>query len=369
MSALPEPDFIDRDPEAITREVVATLEEALGRKLQPAQIERLIADVHAYREVLVRIAIQEGAKQNLVAYARYPMLDHLGELVGVARLAPQAARTTLRFTLSALQAVDVVIPAGTRVRAKDRAVAFATDEQLVIAAGATEGEIGATATTTGEAANGYLQGEVATLMDPVPTVDSVTNATVTNGGADTEDDERLRARIRQAPHMFSVAGPVNAYRARVMEAHQDIIDVAVLNPAPGEIEIRPLTVDGLPTAEMLTTVASHLSQETIRPLGDQVTVLAPEAVNIVVDASVTAYDGADTAEVQAAVEQALNDVLTTWRQALGRDVVPSQLAAAASAVAGVYDVTVNAPAKQVLAVHQVAISGGITVTVAGVADG
>mgnify|MGYP000411452045 FL=1 len=96
--SLPEPSFIDRDPQAITAEIVAQYEQLTGKTLYPAQVERLLIDVIAYRETLVRIGIQEAAKQNLVAYARAPMLDYLGELVGVTRLPAQSARTTVRLT-------------------------------------------------------------------------------------------------------------------------------------------------------------------------------------------------------------------------------------------------------------------------------
>lgn len=76
--AIAEPNFIDRDPAQITSEMIAQYEDASGKKLYPAQAERLLIDLFAYRENLVRIAIQEAAKQNLVAYSRAPMLDYLG---------------------------------------------------------------------------------------------------------------------------------------------------------------------------------------------------------------------------------------------------------------------------------------------------
>lgn len=56
--AIAEPDFIDRDPAQITSEMIAQYEEASGKKLYPAQAERLLIDLFAYRENLVRIAIQ-----------------------------------------------------------------------------------------------------------------------------------------------------------------------------------------------------------------------------------------------------------------------------------------------------------------------
>lgn len=84
--SLPEPSFIDRDPVAITAELKAAWESTTGKTLYPGQVEALLIDLIAYRESLLRIGIQEAAKQNLVAYASAPMLDYLGELVGVYRI-------------------------------------------------------------------------------------------------------------------------------------------------------------------------------------------------------------------------------------------------------------------------------------------
>lgn len=84
--SLPEPSFIDRDPVAIATELKTAWEATTGKTLYPGQVESLLIDLIAYRETLVRIAVQEAAKQNLVAYASAPMLDYLGELVGVYRI-------------------------------------------------------------------------------------------------------------------------------------------------------------------------------------------------------------------------------------------------------------------------------------------
>lgn len=45
-----------------------------------------VLQVAAYRELLIRTAFQDGAAQLLVAYATGARLDHLGALLGVARL-------------------------------------------------------------------------------------------------------------------------------------------------------------------------------------------------------------------------------------------------------------------------------------------
>ncbi|WP_253250863.1 baseplate assembly protein [Sphingomonas melonis] len=53
-----------------------------------------VLQVCAYDELLLRRAFQDGALQNLVAYATGPALDHLAALVGVTRLIVLPANTT-----------------------------------------------------------------------------------------------------------------------------------------------------------------------------------------------------------------------------------------------------------------------------------
>ncbi|MGH8115480.1 MAG: hypothetical protein ACREPS_10585, partial [Rhodanobacteraceae bacterium] len=65
---LPPPTFInDADglnPNLILADMVATFQAAAGRTLQPAQVERLLINLYAYRESLVRNAIQYAGQQN-----------------------------------------------------------------------------------------------------------------------------------------------------------------------------------------------------------------------------------------------------------------------------------------------------------------
>lgn len=86
ISKLAEPNFIDRDADVITAQLVAKYEELSGKPLYPAQADRLMIDVIAYREMLIRTEINEAAKQNLIAFADGVMLDYLGDFFGVVRL-------------------------------------------------------------------------------------------------------------------------------------------------------------------------------------------------------------------------------------------------------------------------------------------
>ena len=83
---LPEPNFIERDANRVTAELVALYEQLSGKTLYPAQADRIMLDVIAYREMLIRTQIQEAGKQNLLAFANGVMLDYLGDFFGVVRL-------------------------------------------------------------------------------------------------------------------------------------------------------------------------------------------------------------------------------------------------------------------------------------------
>ena len=86
ISKLPAPVFLELDVDLITAEIIAEYERLSGKPLYPAQADRLMVDVIAYREILIRNEINEAAKQNLLAFARGVMLDYLGDFFRVIRL-------------------------------------------------------------------------------------------------------------------------------------------------------------------------------------------------------------------------------------------------------------------------------------------
>ncbi len=363
---LPEPNFIDRDPGTITTDIIAEYEAKTGRTLYPAQAERLLLDLIAYRETLVRIAVQEAGKQNLVRYAAFPTLDYLGELVGCTRLSPAPAKCTLRFTLVSPQTFNVLIPAGTRVASKDGAVNFLTDLDLTIPAGATTGNVDATCDTAGSAGNGYIAGEINDLLDVVAYVDTVGNIDETSGGATEESDDAFRERIMLAPESFSCAGSVGSYIYWAKTAHKSIVDVAVISHQPGYVSIYPLTDVGLPSAEILDAVAAICSADDVRPLTDTVEVIAPTKVDYTIDANITVYEKADAASVLTLINSALNNYLSTQRAKLGVDVVRTQIIAVINSVSGVYSTSLVSPiADRVVAQNEWA-SGSIgTISISG----
>lgn len=368
--ALPEPSFITRDPAAIVAEMVASYEATTGKILQPAQVERVLIDLIAYRENLIRIGIQEAAKQNLVEYAIFPMIDYLGELVGVARLVAQSARCTIRFYLTAAQAFNVTVPAGTRVETKDGQQIFATEFNLTITAGQAFGDVSAVCQTAGVIGNSYVAGDVNNLVDVVANVNSAANTTTTSGGSDEESDDAMRARIKLAPERFSNAGSYGAYRFHALSAHPDIVDVAITSPIAGVVNVYPLTKTGNPDSIMIDLVTAALTDEKVRPLTDQVAVLSPTQKDFTITAEITLFDWADSDTVTAAVDAALTTYADNQRAILGRDVVLTQIIAEINGVYGVYKTVLSAPAADVVnAANEWSNCTAITVTVAGFVNG
>lgn len=350
--ALAEPSFVDRDAAAITRDMVRMYEELTGRTLYPAQAERLMVNVIAYRDKLMREAIQDAAKLNLVRYSRGVILDMLGENIGVARLDAAPAECTLRFTFDPAPVVGTILPAGTAAstNASSGTVVFATAGDVLVPAGATEISARAVCTTPGAAGNGFVAGQIARLYGAQPaglTVATVANTTTSSAGADVEDDDHLRQRIVLAPEQFSNCGSVEAYKFFALGANAGIVDVAITSPEPGLVHIHPLMVDGLPGAPVLAQVLAACNGETRRPLCDTVAAVAPVVVPVALQIELTLYAGADAVTAQAAAYQAATAYVTRIQARMGVDVVPSQIAADLD-VYGVYRVNVISPAAVVV---------------------
>lgn len=362
--ALPTPNFIQRDPNVIIAEITAQYELATGRALEPAQVEQLVLNAFAYREVLVRNQIQDAALQNLVSFARFPMLDYLGELVGVVRLPSQAARTTIEFTLVPGHG-DVVIPQNTRISTTDGRVNFELIQDVPVLSADNTATVTAIAQTDGSVGNDYALGTVSVILDPQAYLATATNTTVTEGGTQEETDDQLRDRVKLAPNAFSVAGPYKAYEFWAKSASPLIIDVSVSNrrykigdtiPAgksvgdviPGTVEVFPL-VEGLavtPT-EILDAVAAVLNADRIRPLNDIVYVSSPDAVNTTIEVDLTLYEGAVQSDIVPIVEAALQSFRDGRRKLLGQDIVLNQIIKLAI-VDGVYDAEVTSPATDLI---------------------
>ena len=364
--------FAEKDPDIITQEVLSLYERLTGRTLARSDPVRLFLDAVILLIIQQRNIIDFAAKQNLLAYSEGEYLEHLGALLGVSRLDPSSASCTLRFTAETESENDRVIPAGVRAAKGDDV--FVTDTDCVIPAGELTGDVTATAQTAGASLNGYIPGEINTLLDALSFRVRVSNITTTSGGSDTETDENLRERIQIAPESFSVAGPKNAYVFWAKTANPDIADVAVIGPpviAPGHVDIYPLMVNGeLPSDEVIAQVMETCNREDIRPDTDYLSVKCPEVINFDLHVNFWIDERkASSAMLLASQVNAAADAWVLWQKsALGRDINPSELVHR-MVEAGAKRVEVVSPEFRVLEDWQVGIAENIVVNYAGLERG
>lgn len=367
---IPSISFVDTDAANIEAAVITMYEGITGRSLAQGDPVRLFLQAMAAIVIQQRILINESAKQNLLAYAQGDVLDHMGALVGVTRLEASAAQTTIRFTLSAVQPQAVTIPAGIRGTTAN-GIVFQAANPITISAGAVSGDAPAICTVTGTTGNGYVLGQINQLVDPLPWIQAIANITESEGGAEQEEDDSYRERIRQAPEKYSVAGPEGAYRFWVMSANQNIVDVSVRSPSPGVVELRPLLKNGeIPGTEILDTVLESVGNKKTRPLTDQVIALPPEGVSY--DVNLTYYIDKDnitkTTAIQQAVAQAINDYNLWQKTMMGRSINPTELIGRIRA-AGASRVEVELPEFLALEKYQVAQVDTVTAGFGGISDG
>lgn len=377
IKSLPDISFIDnKDIDQVRQEMVADYEsfisEATGQTvtLERSSVHRMELYAAAAQIYQAMQYIDRQGKQSILKYSYSDFLDNLAIFKGVTRNPATPATTTLRFTLSAERDTATGIPQGTRVSTAG-AIYFATDVYAEIPAGATTVDVPATCTVAGTDGNGFAAGELATIVDPIPYVASVTNTTATEGGAEIESDDDLAERVFLAPGAYSTAGPEDGYLYHAKAYSAAIGDVvATSNQAAGTVDIVFIMADGsTPGEEMIEGLEGYLQGKTIRPMTDLVRVAAPQEVTYTINLTyyINRSDSAKAVTIQAAVAQAVADY-QTWQRAIGRDINPSQLVRMIMD-AGAKRVTVTAPTYTAVDATKVsAIQGDAVISYGGLED-
>ena len=374
---LPDISFIDNKTiDQVRQEMVADYEsfisEATGQTvtLERSSVHRMELYAAAAQIYQAMQYIDRQGKQNILKYSYSDFLDNLAIFKGVTRNPATPATTTLRFTLSAERDTATGIPQGTRVSTAG-AIYFATDVYAEIPAGSTTVGVPATCTVAGTDGNGFAAGELATIVDPIPYVASVTNTTATEGGAEIESDDDLAERVFLAPGAYSTAGPEDGYLYHAKAYSAAIGDVvATSNQAAGTVDIVFIMADGsTPGEEMIEGLEGYLQGKTIRPMTDLVRVAAPQEVTYTINLTyyINRSDSAKAVTIQAAVAQAVADY-QTWQRAIGRDINPSQLVRMVMD-AGAKRVTVTAPTYTAVDATKVsALQGDAVISYGGLED-
>lgn len=185
-----------------------------------------------------------------------------------------------------------------------------------------------------------------------------------------EDDEHYRERVLLAPEHLATTGTVGAYEYHTREVSNEIIDVDIANrvdergqPIGGTVEVTILARDGMPSDELLETVLRHLRADKNRPIGDFITVRAPEKRTFSVEAELVILTSHQyqKAQILQRAEAQLRELLKQFERQLGKDIVPLELMSALK-VDGVYDVKLRQHGQTRLKGYQWATCEAVNLT-------
>jgi phage-related baseplate assembly protein len=368
-SGLPSIVFAQIDPVALQQAVIAGFQvawqEDTGETLVLLPSDRrynFLSSVTAWL-VGAYATLDQSAKQNIIPYSAGGFLDNVAALYLTTRLPASPATTQLRFQLSLPSNAASTIPAGTSVASASTGLVFSTVEDIDIPVGLVNGYVSANCTTTGTAGNGLPIGDIKNLTNWTGAfVVSASNTEVTTGGAATETDTALRARLLDATDSFSPAGPKGRYRYWAESVSPAISEVSVMGPEdgldPGNVQVTVMLQNGVyPNQALLDAVYDTLDVDSVRDLCAQLTVSAPSGIpySVGVRYWVDQTQESNVLNIQRDVEAAVSGWMAGVQGALGGAIVPSTLSAAVMA-GGASSVIVDEPAARIpLALNEVGV--------------
>lgn len=379
MSRNPDYQFVSTDTTELEAQLVTAYEQLTGTTVHPASPERL------FIQWVASIVLQERAlnnytgNQNIPSRATGENLDALGTLIynSTARPAAQAATCTVRFHISEPQTTSILVPSGTRVTDQESALFWETTADAYVAIGASYVDIPVRCQTVGATGNGYVAGQINTIVDVYDYYSGCENITESGNGADAATDDEYYELLRNSLDAYSTAGARGAYIYHAKKASTDIADVLPMRPGPGRVNLYVLMSDGtIANTETKQAVYAACNDATARPLTDYVSVEDPEEVRY--DITFTYYIHRMTDRSAAEIEQAVTDTVDAfvlWQAGkLGRDINPSELIHRLMATDGIKRVALTAPTFRALAdgadgvTPEVAKIGAITITSGGYED-
>lgn len=359
-------EFLETNPNDLLQEAVARYEAVSGETLYPGDEHYMFLSQMLQLIVACREDINSTANQNLLKYCTGNILGEYGSQYDVTRLAATTASASIQFSISSALGFDVTVPSGTRIT-PDGQLIFHLQADVIISAGQTGMQGIILAEASGSVYNGFVAGQIQNIVDPVDYVSSAANITTSAGGADEEDDDAFRERIRQSWEAISTAGSKESYEYWAKTASLDIVDAEAVKTAAGEVSVYIL-MNGAsaPSQDVLTAVGVACGAEKHRPLTDKVTVAA--AQNKTYDVTLTYYirneRSTEESSIKTAVEKAVSSFAASQKKKLGGNLNPDDLRNALLG-AGAYRIDITSPVFTKLQDYEVAISAAVSVNYGG----
>ena len=321
--------FVSTDTQELEASLIAAYEKITKTSVRPASPEKLFIQWVTNIIVQERVLNNYTGNQNIPSRAEGANLDALGELFYVtSRPDPTPAVCTVRFHISEAQNSAILVPAGTRVTDYSRVLFWETVEDAFVAIGETYVDVRVQCQTPGTIGNGYVVGQLNTIVDVYDYYSSCENITASDGGSDQLDDDSYYELMRASMDGYSTAGPAGGYIYHAKRVSSEIADVVVNAPAPCYVRIYVLMDDGtIAGEEMKNAVQEACTPDGVRPLADYVLTKDPATVPYNIDLTyyLPSHSNVSAATFEAAVEAAVEQYKAWQGTKLGRDINPSKL--------------------------------------------
>ena len=259
--------------EVILDSLMAKAKTRFGTDLNDNQyaVIRFFYEPIAEELAAAQVDISKVLDSAQIDHAAGKALDLLTDQIGVSRLLATKATGTVTFSRSTSAGADYTIDSGTRVQTDgSNPVEFKTTQTVTLLEGTTEIDATVEATTGGDEAN--LGASTLTVMPDPPTgIESVTNASDTDGGKDEETDAALRERAKAALANGSAA-TANALLSAVSALEDSrAVSIFINDNGPDSDPNLPLhsfemVVEGPQTAAFRDEVAEAIG--TTKSIGD-----------------------------------------------------------------------------------------------------
>lgn len=341
-------------PEIVSR-ILSDVETRLATgKLLARSFLAIMARAYAGAVHLVYGYIAWAIQQLFPDTAIAEYMTRWASIWGVQRTAATYATGNVIFT----GVNGTVVPEGTRLKRSDGAFFLTTASGAVTGGSVT---IAVKAVNAGSAGNTPGSSAIA-MVNAIAGISTgaTTDASGLTGGLDSESDESLRAklidRIQQAPH----GGALFDYVKWAKEVAGVTRAWAYSNPTGLGTVGLTFVMDGLPDnipdAGKVAEVQAYIDDPSRRPATADLTVYAPIGVPL----DFTIEISPDTADVRAAVEESLRDLLRRTAEP-GGTILLSKIREAVSVAAGENDNSVTVPSADVThTTGQIATFGVIT---------
>ena len=361
------PDISILDDEGITLESIQNemivdyeqrYKELTGKEisLHPADEDRIKLMVMAGMYYQLCVIMNENYKMNFLPNMYGARLRNWAANFGFTEDGVKKASVNLRFFISKEQESAVGIPQGTRATAGDD-VFFATDEYAEILPGEKYVDVPATCTQEGKAGNGYLTGQIGTLVDPLNMIRGVSNVSASDGGRDAYTDDELKELILNFPSTYSTAGPEEGYIQLVKRYSQKIVSVRKISAEDAVVKLCIMCANGeVPDEGYCEEVLQYIKSLKCTPDTDKIEIVAPEVVEYTLRATFYIPESRkDIAEsIAKGVEEAADSFVQYTQENIGYDINPDILTAYVGA-AGARRIVIEEPEYTVISENQIAI--------------